>query len=129
MKLKRILKFYFSAEKLNKSLDGTITRYALASADYSVSAESCAEKICAVIETKKAFSQLYDYINGIMCKFGADEVKTLEYYANLRGGILKLPEGARREFKRVLTKFSRKGSGIERFKEGLRAVDAYFAVL
>ena len=125
MKLKRILKFYFSAEKLNKSLDGTITRYALASADYSVSAESCAEKICAVIETKKAFSQL----NGIMCKFGADEVKTLEYYANLRGGILKLPEGARREIKRVLTKFSRKGRGIERFKEGLRAVDAYFAVL
>ncbi len=129
MKFKRILKFYFSAEKLNRQLDDLITKYALASADYNATAESCAEKICKLIETKKNFSALYGYLNGIMCKFGEDERKTLAFYARLRKGILTLPDGVRKEVKRVLTKFSRRCGGVSRFEEGLKAVDAYYALL
>ncbi|MDE7214893.1 MAG: hypothetical protein K2N68_03560 [Clostridia bacterium] len=129
MKVKRVLKFYYSAEKLNETLDKTITRLALRSADYSEKAESFAEKICKVIETKKNFAALYGYLNEIMCGFCESEIKTLEYYAKLRKGILTLPDGTRREVKRVVTKFTRKCRGLERFKEGLKAVDAYFAVM
>lgn len=129
MKPKRILKFYFSAEKLNGALDNIITKYALSSADCSVSAESCAEKICSVIGVKRAFAELYNYLNGIIEKLEKGEVKTLEYYAALRKGVLKLPEDVQREIKRVLTKFSRRCKALPRFGEGIKLIDAYFALM
>ena len=129
MKPKKILRFYFSVEKLNGALDNLITKYALSSADCSGSAEYYAEKICSIIGVKRGFARLYNYLNGIMEKLTKSELKTLEYYAALKKGILKLPEGARREIKRVLTKFSRKCAGIMRFEEGLKLVDAYFALM
>ncbi len=129
MKLKRVLKFYFSAEKLNRALDDIITRNALASADFTVSAKYCAEKICKVIETKKSLSALYGYIDGVMCGFKDGEKKALGYYASLKTGILALPDDARREIKRVLSKFSRRSGGILRFGDGLCAVNAYYALM
>ena len=57
------------------------------------------------------------------------EKKALGYYASLKTGILALPDDARREIKRVLSKFSRRSGGILRFGDGLCAVNAYYALM
>ena len=64
MKSKRLLKFYFSVDELNASLDGLITFYALKSMESCVGMGGCDEKIIKIAEAKTALGKLWRYLDG-----------------------------------------------------------------
>ena len=129
MKSKRLLKFYYSADSLNRALDNLITGSALASADCGKSGDFYAEKIIEIIAAKKKLDELWRYLDGVMGGFSEEEGKVLRYYAQMRGGTARLPEGVARGIKRVTVKFARRARNAERFDEGIRLVGEYYSLM
>ncbi len=64
MKSKRLLKFYYSADSLNRALDNLITGSALASADCGKSGDFYAEKIIEIIAAKKSLASCGGTLTG-----------------------------------------------------------------
>lgn len=124
---KRVLRFYFSAECLNGALDNLILKEALRSE--SDLGEACAQRILKLIEAKCGLSLLWGYLNGVMQGFSAEDVAVLKGYAHLRCGIGRLAENERRITRRVSVRFFRRAKRLESFKEGLRLVNVYYALL
>ena len=109
MNVKRILRFYFYADTLEKVFDGIIFHSALSSA-YIAESELCAERICGLIGEKQERSALYRY-------------------ASLRCGIKKLSDEERKAIKRAAVKFTRRARRIESFSEALRLVGKYYSLI
>ncbi len=129
MKSKRILKFYFFADRLNGALDNYISKCAANSADYTRGGEYYAKKICALIEEKNILGALWRYLDGVMGAFSKRERCVLCFYGATRRGISSFNDYERREIKRVTVKFGRHARGIERFAEGLALVGKYYCLL
>ena len=129
MKRKRLLKFYFSVEKINRALDNLITENALRSADPVCGGEYYAEKICSIICAKRELSLLWKYLDGIIKQFNENEKTVLKYYGLCRKGGVTLSEDSRRELKRVLMKFARHTHNVFRFNEGMRLVNEYYCLM
>ncbi|MBD5632415.1 MAG: hypothetical protein HDP34_04220 [Clostridia bacterium] len=127
-KCKRILRFYFFAEKLNDALDNLIYKHATAFDGYH-DGTYYAEKICELIGAKRELSELWQYLDGIMEKFTKGERAVLRFYGSMRCGIKKLSEENRREVKRVTVKFSRRAKLPERFNGALKIVADYYCLL
>ena len=62
MKYKRILKFYFAAERVERAIDNLILKLACGSANPAVEAAECAEKIIGLISAKRELSGLWAYL-------------------------------------------------------------------
>lgn len=129
MKRKRLLKFYFSVERINRALDNLITENALRSADHTRGGEYYAEKICSIICAKRELSLLWKYLDGIIEQFDEQEKTVLRYYGLCKKGGTALSENSRREVKRVLIKFARRSQNIFRFEEGIRLVNEYYCLM
>lgn len=129
MRSKQLLKFYFSADKLNRALDNLITQNALSSADYHFDAEYYAERICAIIGCKKQLSMLWRYLDGVISAFSAREKKVLAFYGALRGGITALPADVKKEIKKVTVKFTRHARNIAAYADGVKLVGGYYCLL
>lgn len=129
MNVKRLLRFYFSADKLNSSLDNLITYYACGSGINGEDGEACAEKILSLISAKRNLSLLWGYLNGVMQAFGEEDRRLLLTYAYIRCGISSLKEEDRKNLRRVTVRFSRRANNAERFSEGIRLVNSYYALL
>lgn len=127
MKCKRLLRFYFNAGALNKSLDNIILKYACGGEERGV--ESCAQKMLDLIEVKRELGGLWGYLNGVIKNFGGRDMRVLKYYGLSRTGVSKLPDGCRLEIKRVTTRFCRKLRGLCAYEKSLKLVDAYFCLL
>ena len=128
MKVKRILRFYYYCDSLEKALDNLILKKALAAGEYSTGQKS-AEFILSVIEEKKKLSDLWLYIDGIMHKLdGADRV-SLKCYAAARGSVESFNEVVRKEWRRAAVKFRRRARRIEEYAEGLKLVGKYYCLL
>ncbi len=125
MKSKRILKFYFSADKLNGALDALIMAHAC---KFSGGGEKYAEKIIKIIEAKRELSELWNYLDGVIGKLSESERRTLEFYGNLRVGIRRLGGDRVREIKRATIKFRRHASRLEKFNPALKLADEYFCL-
>ncbi len=128
MKSKRLLKFYFSVDELNASLDGLITFYALKSMESCVGMGGCDEKIIKIAEAKTALGKLWRYLDGVIVGFRAEEREVLKYYAELRTGAKREPAGTFRKIKRVTVKFARRARFTERYAEGVRLVNEYYCL-
>ena len=128
MKSKRLLKFYFAADSLNRPLDNLITQNALASADGFLSGEFYAERILELVCAKKELNALWRHLDGVISGFSESEKKVLRYYGTMRGGTAKLPAETVREIKRVTVKFKRRLRNIERFAEGIRLVYGFYTL-
>lgn len=129
MKSKQLIRFYFSADDVNKALDNLILDKALKSANYEKSGEFYAEQISEIIAAKRELSLLWAYLDGVMKIFSDKEIAVLKYYGRLRVGLSKLDTGVFKEVRRVLMKFRRRARGLERFGEGVRLVGEYFCLL
>lgn len=128
MKSKRLIKFYFSADKLNRALDNLITQNALASADGFYSGEFYAERILELICAKKELNALWRHLDGAISGLPENDKNVLRYYGNLRGGTAKLPPETVREIKRVTIKFKRRVRNTERVAEGIRLVYGFYTL-
>lgn len=129
MKSKRLLKFYFSADSLNRALDNLITQNALSSGDCYYSGEFYAEKILELICAKKELNALWRYLDGIIGGFSEEDKNVLRYYGALRGGTAKLAADTVREIKRVTIKFARRARCVESYAEGIRLVNGFYALI
>ena len=128
MKSKRLIRFYFSAEILNRALDNLITLNALNTDDFSRGAEYCAEKVLKLIQVKRELCGLWHYLDVIICGMSAEERRILEFYGAMRRGIKSLGKERVKEIKRATVKFTRRARGLERYSGGLRLLDEYYCL-
>lgn len=129
MNTKRLLRFYFKADELERALDNLILNYACRSADCSKDGEFYAERIIAVIRAKEGLSELWQYLDGVITALKEEEVQMLKSYALLRFGIKKLDIDTQRTIKRAAIKFVRHARSLERYGEGMRLVREYYCLM
>lgn len=129
MKSKQLIKFYFSAENVNRALDNLILNKALKSANYGRGCEYYAERIFALIDAKKELSRLWDYLDGVVSSLTEKERSVLKFYGGLRTGLSDLTLARAKEVKRVTVKFTRHARFLERYGEGVRLVKKYYCLM
>ena len=127
LKVKKVLRFYFSADSLERAFGNLILNSAYSSA-YSYGGEY-AEKICSLIGEKQELSELWSYIDGVMNELSEEEFAALKGYAGLRCGIKNLCVEKRREIKRAAMKFRRRAKRLESFENALGLVGKYYCLL
>lgn len=127
MKCKKLLRFYFNAGALNKSLDNILLNYACGGAERGV--ESCACKMFDVIEAKRELGGLWGYLNGVFEKFAAKDIAVLRFYGLSRTGVSRLPEKCRLEIKRLTARFCRRLGGLQSYRVALKLVETYYCLL
>ena len=128
MKVKRLVKFYFNVEQLEKMLDGKIRNIAEKSADYNKSCEFFADKILEIISDKAELAGLWGFIDKIISSMSAKNVQALRYYARLRTGFNSLSAGVKRGIKTAAVQFTRHARGIERFRQALGVLNKYYCL-
>ncbi len=128
IKSKKILRFYFNADGLERTLDKFILAAACRSAG-TYAAEECANGIIELIAAKDKLAELWERVDGIIGGLSAGERQTLESYAFLRCGIRRLEEARQREIRRAVIKFTRHARGIERYADALKLVGEYYCFL
>lgn len=129
MKSKRLIRFYFAADNLNRALDNLITYNACNTEDFERGGGFYADKIIRIIGVKSELTRLWGYLDGVMGELNAHERDVLEFYGGLRVGIKKFPDEKRREIKRVVVKFTRHARFIDRYGEGLKFLKEYYCLL
>ena len=129
MKVKRLLRFYFCAEELNSALDDIIVHKAVGS-DMGACTERCADDILKVIEVKGELSALWNYLDGIFCTLGAEDVRRLERYAMMRRSLRSLAEAERKGVHSSLMKFARRNVNFGcRFDGAMKVLGAYYCLI
>ncbi|MGN1373318.1 MAG: hypothetical protein ACI4VK_04650 [Candidatus Coproplasma sp.] len=130
VKLKRVLRFYFSAGSLNDMLDGMITKYAASSWREIAGGVHSFDKVCTVIEVKEELEELWARLDKVMVKLPCDDLLALKKYASLRTGVSKLSEAERRKIHSALVKFRRKTVNLlSSGKRGYECICAYYALI
>jgi len=129
MKSKQIIRFYFSADEINKALDNLILDKALKSANFGRSCEYYAERILALIGAKEELSKLWNYLDGVISSLTARERAVLKFYGESRVGLAGLTPSCMREVKRVTVKFARHARNIGRYGEGVKLVKRYYCLM
>ncbi len=128
MKSKRLLKFYFSAENLERYFDNLIYRKAISSAGGGGCAD-CAEEIIGIIGVKDAFGKLWEKLDCVLSDFSERELRVLEFYGGLRRGLRSFAPELRKEIFRVTMKFARRMKRAGDFSDGAALVDKYLCVM
>ncbi|MDE7257541.1 MAG: hypothetical protein K2N50_06280 [Clostridia bacterium] len=110
MKIKILLRFYFSAGSLNDALDGLITHLAVTSGvDIYGGGAAYAARISDIVEAKRKLSCLWGRLDGILQKMTERDRQTLKRYAALRTGV---NGGEKKEIHRAAVKFVRRAGGL-----------------
>lgn len=130
MRSKRILRFYFAADKLNAALDNLICKYALNRDSGGRGCLFYADKIVGVIAAKDALNELWLYLDNVIKKFNSCDERVLKFYSLSRCGVSALDPSVKRDIKRVVTRFNRKAEqGVVRLKCAVGLVNSYYALL
>lgn len=129
MKTKRILRFYFYADSLNRAFDNIIYKRACSSAGGAREGGEIAEGICGLIAEKCELGELWEYLDRGAAALTGEELAALESYARLRCGIKRLGEEERKRIRRAAVKFTRRLRGISRFSAALALVDKYYCLI
>ena len=106
MRIKRLMKFYFYAESLNKALDNIIMNIACSSgADTYRGGDVYAERIAELVQFKGRLARLWARLDGVMNNLTERDRNTLKLYGGLRVG----PRGdVKKEIHRAVVKFTRR---------------------
>ena len=127
MKVKRILRFYYCAESLERAFDNLIMKIATSSFDKS--SLNCADRLCRIIDEKNELSKLWGYLDGVIPKLSEEERASLEEYARLRCGIKRLGADDVKRIRRAVVKFMRHARRLEDFSRGAQLVYKYYCLL
>lgn len=110
MKVKNLLRFYFSAGSLNAALDNIIMRLAMSSGlDVYAGCATYFSRILEVVEAKNELSHLWARLDGIISAMTGRDRAALKRYAAARVG---LQGGDKREIHRAAVKFARRAGGL-----------------
>lgn len=123
MKVKKLLRFYFSADSLERAFEKLILNRACN--PYKDGLKN-AEKIIALIEEKKELERLWAYLHRIMESFSEEERERLYKYA------LRLRENAREKTKEessAVIKFVRRLRRLEDFEKSFEVLKNYYCLI
>lgn len=130
IKLKRVLRFYFSAGSLNDCLNGIITRLAASSWNDICGGERIYDRVCTVIGIKEELRTFWARLDGVMEKLPQKDVLALKQYASLRTGVAVLDKERRRSIHSALVKFRRRALNVLiSGKRGYECICAYYALI
>lgn len=125
---KKLLKFYFRADRLNDALDNLILRSACSSALGGRPAMYYAERLCMLVEVKGKLAELWGYLDGVMSDFCVEDRAILQGYALGKGGYSRLPRDRANVVRRVVVRFMRRAWNIGSYSAAVRLVSEYFAL-
>lgn len=117
LKTKQLLRFYFYAEGAERAIDNLIM-YIACSPFGDGGAERAAQKIIKLRDCKDSLAELWGYLDGVISRLGAERDVLLGYVSGERAGD-------ERRQKRVLMRFRRRASGVERFDDALALLRKY----
>lgn len=126
MKIKEMLRFYFSAEKINSHIDRQILKYAC---NPEVNVLEGAERISLLIDEKGKLKELWAYLDGIAGGLKGEELDALKSYSVMREGLKKLDGDEVRRIRRAGTKFMRRARRLDSFGKELRLLKRYYCLL
>lgn len=129
MKSKRILRFYFNADILEKAFNRLILNSAYKSAEGIGGGVYYVERILALIAAKDNLSELWKYLDNIISGLCDNDREVLRAYANMRTGIKHLPAAEQKAVKKAVIKLARHARNVERFSEGIRLVNDYYCLM
>ena len=129
MLVKRLLRFYRSAEKLNGYLDALIEHVAVQSGlDTFSRAEKYVERLVALTADKEKLGNLWARLNSVMEGLTDADRVTLYKYADSR--VKPANEADRRETHRAVVKFTRRAFGIlSGGQEAIKLVNRYYSLM
>lgn len=122
VKTKRILRFYFSADSLERALNNIILHTAC---DGGRDALQSAEKLCSVIGDKILLKRLWGYLDGVMSRLEEEERQILCAYCE-RGAA-----GGEnvKKIKRALARFTRRATRLADFREEIETLNGYYCLV
>ena len=124
MKPKKILRFYFGADSLERAFDNLITGAAF---DFGSDTLKTCEKLCVVIGEKMKLERLWAYLDGILSAFSDGEREVLKKYSARRD--VPLTDSEKREAKRVVIKFTRRARRLGEFEDSFPILKKYFCLI
>ena len=125
MKVKRILRFYYCADSLERAFDNLILKIA---SSFDGSGFDCADRLCRIIGEKSELAALWDYLDGIISRLPEDDNAALGEYARLRCGIKRLAPDEIKRLRRAVIKFKRRARRLDGFKRGTELVGKYYCL-
>lgn len=127
--IKRLLRFYYSAENLNAAMDSAIERLAVQSADSYIGGEYYAEKISLIVAEKSELSALWGYLDTALSDIG-ERGGALKHYAAARHGVESFGKAEEKAVRRAAAKFARRISrGICAYRAGVALVDEWYCIM
>ncbi|MDE6868145.1 MAG: hypothetical protein K2J83_03260 [Clostridia bacterium] len=127
MKVKRLLRFYYCAEGLERAFENLILKIALSS--YGKSCFYNADRLCRIIDEKSELNKLWNYLDGIIPALSQEERTSLKEYAEMRCGIKRLCGEDFKRIRRAVVKFKRRARRLDGFTRGAELVGKYYCLL
>lgn len=124
VKPKKILRFYFGAESLERAFDNLIESKAC---DFCGSTVATAERLCAVIGDKMMLERLWAYLDSVISLFSKGDRDALFNYSSRREAHLS--ESEMKAAKRALIKFTRRARRICEFEGEISVLDKYYCLI
>ena len=124
MKPKKILRFYFGADSLERAFDNLITQKAF---DFGADTLETAERLCNVIGEKMRLERLWAYLDGVLSSFSEEDRSALFRYSLRRTAPLN--EAENRAVKRAVIKFTRHARRLSEFADDISVLKKYYCLL
>ena len=124
MKPIKILRFYFGAGSLERTLDNLIIDRAL---NLEGNALDTAERLCEIIGEKIQLEKLWKYLDGVLSTLSGEEREVLAFYSARRDGPLSAAQ--MRAAKRTVIKFTRHARNIGNFADSFEVLNKYYCLI
>ena len=121
---KKILRFYFGADSLERAFDNLIINKALA---FESDTLKTADRLCEIIGEKIRLEELWAYLDGIIVPFSEEEREMLLRYCARRDEPLSDRE--RRACKRAVIKFTRHARRLGEFTDAVSTIKKYYCLI
>ena len=120
---KKILRFYFGADSLERAFDNLIITKA---SDFGADTLETAERLCAVIGEKMRLEKLWSYLDSVLSGFSEEDRIALLNYASARSA---LDGDKNRAAKRAVIKFTRHARRLSEFADDISILKKYYCLI
>ena len=121
---KKILRFYFGADSLERAFDNLIINKALS---FEADTLKTVDRLCEMVGEKIRLEELWTYLDGIISPFSVEEREMLLRYCARRDEPLSDRE--RRACKRAVIKFTRHARRLGRFAGAVSILKKYYCLI
>ena len=122
VKPKKILRFYFGAESLERAFDNLITSKAF---DFGGDTLETAERLCTVIGEKMRLQRLWAYLDSVLSSFSEADRLALKSYSSRR----TFSDADHRAAKRAVIKFTRHARRLGEFEDDFVILKKYYCLI